>query len=620
MSKTIVHYLSSLPGVGKTKMAVQKMRRHLQGTDGIIFYVAPTINLLDEVQGNIVRDLPREQTRKVRMVVSMEDDTLPVNLKISKMLRGFRKNGVTTKLEGGSVVLMTHEGFLKLHDDLPRKDEITVIFDEARKFTAKLKPIKLKNDNERSTFAALVQENSTELLDKDGDSTGFMRFSLQEWPRNLKQMTETSYSRRQYASLRDVVESATNSRTDLYVRESSHENYHFYEVVIPSRVFKGFRTVILMAAFLEDSQMWHLLKNTADVIMLPLHKLEGWESAQTRFVDADHKIMTRFSKLCIFPLTVQESPLSMTRMRRALMVPSKKLNLIREKLEELGINDTKTLIAHKRNASMTEPTTEEAQALELCEANRVKFNAFAWYLKAAEKFIDTLKEEGKVEGDVLLVVNERNARHATNVHPEWTRISSVSHGLNKYSASNTIVFAAAINPEPDLAVLYRALLRGYDFSLDHLADSCVQSVTRMCVRDTNSEVVAYVILPDSAMANLLRHKMLDRPIISMRAADRFQRVALSTLNTNRKRAMRAETNGQRKSRLKNANASYQNNWLSKNEHNKRLSQLRVARSKLKKKIEDSSGRQRSSLEGKLADLQFEIDQTVNMRNAAKESS
>lgn len=616
MSKTDIHYLSSLPGVGKTKLAVKMMRKHLRGDDGVIFYVAPTIDLLVEVRGNIEKGLDKALKKKVRLVVG-NDSGRSVQLRVSKLMSGHKSEEERVRrIPGGGILLMTHEGFLTLEDELPRKDETTVIFDEARKFTAKMKPIKLASDKERRMFARLVEENSTPLLDRMDRETGFQKFSLDEWPRNLKQMTESSASRKKYAELYEVVESATNFRTDLYVRASSaNSNYHFYEVIIPSRVFDGFKNVILMAAFLEDSQMWHLLQNSSQIRLRPLHRLEGWEHCQFMFNEANRKILERFAKVCIFPLTRQTTPLSMTRMNNAILVPTNRKDEIKLHLEGLGIESTRDLIDQAKRMSERDPTKAEKSALKYLKQFGAKFDSFVWYLKAANKFIESLKEDGKVEDRVLVVVNDRNAKYTDTKYPDWLRISSVSHGLNKFMSSNTIVFAAALNPEPDLAILYRALLPGYDFTKDHLADSCVQSVTRLCVRDTDSEVVAYVILPDSAMAELLRQKMLDEPSIVNRAAHDLNMTALSTLNVRRTRVLLSEE--ERQIRRKKSNEKKSVKWRAE-DHNKKLASLRASRSRFKRLLDAAHPDKAKSFKRKLLEVQERIDNLVSKRNAAKE--
>ena len=586
MAKTLIHYLSTLPGSGKTRLSNRRLRDHIRGGRGIMFYVAPTVDLLKEVRLALEKKLTEPQQKKIRFVVASR--SMSIQRKVSGLLLGgTTEEGKFRKAAPGSVFLMTHEGFLRLPDNLPHKAEIDVVFDEARKFTAELQPVRLANAKEFSLFNDLLDNNSVDLLDRDGAATGFRRLRLDEWPKHLKSMTETVESRKNYSNLHSAVEAAMNSRTDLYVKmERSQKNFKFYEVVMPSRIFEGFKSVLLMAAFLEDSQMWHLLKSSKNIHLVSLLDMPENMALAAHFNERTIKIRKRFSYVGIFPLTEQVKPLSMTRLESAFMVPAALHSVIKASLEDLGMSSTLRLGELLERIETTEPTDAETKAVELLRSVKTHHNPFAWYMRAASKFLKGLRNEGKISGEILCVVNKKNHDYVSDHYPEWTRISSVSNGLNKYSDSNTLVFAAALNPNPKIAALYSSLLVDYNYALDHLADSCVQAVTRLCVRDTKSETVAYVVLPDTAMADLLRAKMLNRPIISMRAIDVLgSMVALSSLNPTRKRKLTTESVTERKSR-RAASEKQRSKDRVKDPVAKQLASLRALRSYYSRKIRD----------------------------------
>lgn len=548
--KQIIHYLSSLPGVGKTRWATRLMRHHLKKGRGLIFYVAPTIDLLEEVRSILREGLDREHRKKIVFAVSSFQ--VSVREKVSEVLRDKIESGSDFSLADGSIVLMTHEGFLRLPQNLPRKDETLVIFDEARKLTAQLNPIHLANERERKMFRDLVAKNSSVVYGPSGEETPFRHFILSEWPKEIKEISHSSRSREHYASLREVISSAMNLRTDLYVRMKERKHWsdasdkwiNFYEVTVPSRVFEGFREVILMAAFLEDSQMWHFLAASRRVRLVPLSEHPRYGRTLKSFHERMHRILERFSRVCLFPLSNQSTPLSMTRLVNGIMVPEKDYLEVKSALEEFGLQKTAVVkeVLMDRAARPPKPGTPERRALRVLRDAGAVGDPFSWYMRSAKKFIEVLKEEGKVEGKTLVVVNDRNIQKLERKHPSLKRISTVSNGLNKYKKSNTLIFAAAINPDPKVAALYRTILKDYDYVKDHLADSCVQSVTRLCVRDTQSDVVAYVILPDTAMAEILREKMLRIPPISSRALfTGTPCVALTTFNLERKRKPKTDT-------------------------------------------------------------------------------
>jgi superfamily II DNA or RNA helicase len=61
-ANAVVNYVSAQPGTGKTKAAVEFMRRHVEAGHsgkrvGYIFYVAPTKELLLQTIGNLEKEL-----------------------------------------------------------------------------------------------------------------------------------------------------------------------------------------------------------------------------------------------------------------------------------------------------------------------------------------------------------------------------------------------------------------------------------------------------------------------------------------------------------------------------------------------------------------------------------
>jgi Type III restriction enzyme, res subunit len=554
MIRTTIYHLSALPGVGKTFIMVEKMRNHLLNKGkGIIFYVAPTTDLLDQVRGDLeANSSPSmcENIHKVTSSLSRPNNKLSnISITLRCMLLGnpLPSGTKVPRLKSGSIVLLTHAGFLTLPESLPRKTEITVIFDETRKFTEELPSVYISNEKEKTLLTSLVTSKGETIKTDEGEDTDFKKLTLKEWPKNLKAMTETSNSRKQYSVLWGIVKAAMNPRIELYIKIENEDKkdkktkYCFYAVTQPSKIFLGYENVILIAAFLKDSQMWHLLKKEekekTDIRLLSLWKHPDYTYLKKTFTEKTRDMRDRFYKICLFPLNEQNTPLSMTRLDTGIMVPRDRVKEIKRKLEKLKCNSTGKLLDLLSRKGSVSATSYEKKALKLLKKNISIPDPFSWYVREANRFVDVLRSERKIEGDVLAVVNDKNIKTLSKKYPKLHRIPTANNGINSFQQNNTLVFMAALNPKPALTNLYSAILPKYNFTLDHLAESCAQAVTRLNIRDITSDMVTYVILPDTAMAELLRLKLLKRPLVSNRALAKITTVALTTLNPARKKPL-----------------------------------------------------------------------------------
>lgn len=611
------YYLSSLPGVGKTKIAVEYMRKHLREGSGYIIYVAPTLLLLQETKWFLTKDLSDELASKVRLVVA-DSTHATVSDRIANLLTGstgFMKGRKLKPLQKGSVILMTHQGFMSLSAATPDKDKIQVIFDEARKFTAELQPIELKSKTEAKLLANLIRDNSSPLLDASGEPTGFLRFSLDRPPAALlKKMTDSVSGRSVFSPLREVIDRACNKQTDVYVKTmhtKKNNKTHFYEVVMPSRVFNGYRGVILISAFLEDTQMWHLMQGHVNLKELWHHP--DFTHIKSRVVAHTEKILTRFARLCIVPMSEQNTVVSLTRLTNSVLVPTGMKEEVQAALEKTGIKSLQSFLDVVRSGSLYELTDAEKEAIKILKAARAKKSPLKWYLEHAVRFVRTLKREGKVKGKVLGVMNETH-QHMLAAYPWIKQIPTVSHGLNQFLTSNVLVFMAAINPKPSLIALYRALLPNYDWKRDYLADTVAQSVTRLCVRDVHSDITAYVIVPDSATADLLRAKLMNRPPIVWRGAEvpypdkpkkKFIYTALTSVNPERKIKSKLSSN-------KTTNKTFVKNWLERG-NNRAIQSLRTQRSIYKKRLSEG----KKGADKKLVEIEKKLEVALRERETAE---
>jgi hypothetical protein len=543
MANTKIHYLSVEPGVGKTKWAVLEMARRIEEQeDGLTYYVAPTVSLIDETYHHLVKKVlvenPEKWIRRASSKGSLSHIT--VARQIDLFINGGVYEGVTyNKSKPGTVILMTHEAFINLPANF-KKDNVSVIFDEARKFMAKMRPVHLTNPKENRHFSKILKANSKPLLNAEGKPTAFRRFFLDMSPSKFLALLSSSNGKEQFTNIKTLLEAARNPDVDVYVLNATAKQPNaFYKVIIPSRVFQGFKEVILMAAYLEDSQMWHFLKGARGFTLINLlhqgpYQAQIIDLLETRIEQIDR----RFAAVTILPLTLQNRLLSMTRLGTGIMVPEAKMLSLKVKLESLKVTKTKRLISLLDPSHGTVVTPPEQEALDLLHKYKVTTGPFAWYCNMAALVIAQLKKQGKLVGKPLAACNNDFKDILDNDYPVFHRISTNSHGQNKYMRSNTLFFTAAINPSNSDAALYKALLPDYNYANDYVADACVQCVTRLSVRDVNCKDKVYVILPDMALSKLLLAKLKDRPSLNPYVATRLGMTSFSRLSTTVERKAR----------------------------------------------------------------------------------
>ncbi|MDN3120642.1 DEAD/DEAH box helicase, partial [Enterococcus faecalis] len=120
-----VNYVSGVPGLGKTRAAIDFMRRHIEGglagkDVGYLFYVAPTVDLLNQTIKNLKALLDPALHVMIRAEYSIEGEQYnkklgTVDTRIRAVLNDNRVGGkgVLPFCEG-SILFMTHSSFIKL--------------------------------------------------------------------------------------------------------------------------------------------------------------------------------------------------------------------------------------------------------------------------------------------------------------------------------------------------------------------------------------------------------------------------------------------------------------------------------------------------------------------------
>lgn len=517
MAKPIINYISGIPGLGKTEWAINKIKACLSNKDEIVLYVAPTKQLLNEVYKRLKHDCDKDELKSVHPLYGANLPFGGVSETIEHFLTGTAdKHGVKhKKARRGDVLLMTHQGFISL-PVFPRSEELTVIFDESRKCVSEAIPIKFKSLEEQKhlekciTIQTAVADTSYSLVTSE----------LGSWKKFKNGISKKGFlfSTKEMLRFDKFFQATRNPRIEVYMhfqrKSENNSSLSSFEVIVPSRVFEGFKSVTLLSAFFEDSQMYHLLKQRQANRKLKLvnvtDQVPDWKNRH-------FQLMNRYRQVTLVPITAQETALSISNQTN-IMVDSEHIDLV-DKLRDLGItkiSEMQRLRPILMKSQRYDLTGKYGKAFDLITKNKEHFaiNPIGWQIKESLGVIEKWCFANKTEASnkPLLVLNKKIIDSVPDKYlKKFDLISTHVYGLNTYIDRNIIVFLAAVNPRTTLINLYKIILPEYEFERDHVADVCVQCVCRLSVRNVKAKEGVLVILPDKKIMALLSSRMGEHP-------------------------------------------------------------------------------------------------------------
>jgi hypothetical protein len=517
--------------------------------DFISLYVAPTNELLEQTQADIIKELHRKYKLKIPKshlpILTAKHLAVGKYRRVEDAIRATLRGCPDYKALGkGGVLFLTHEGFTKI-SSFPRKEEINVYFDEARQFVLDFGGnISFSELNNPEYVRELIKNNSTVVyrnrlhevsgkIVKSKKESEFRLFSLT--PEAVKalaksiQHSSTATSMRQYSVIQEILRKASNDRLDMYVKVSD-KSYTFHEVVTPARVFRGFNYVLLAAAYLTDSQMYHLLDSDASVELVSLREVDPELDLYTDKVE--RAVNANFRKARIYPLTANINKISSYSYNRGILVPGRLLEKLTAFMQENGVSHE--LLSNLR---------EKLQRAGWCEGDPVPTDGLANFSELETKLVRVFNKNKIVFKDLidfylktafsmlgrsttLVVINERKDHKDQLENFKRDHLVDIvdlklkSHGSNKHLDKHQIVYLPAINPTPSLASLLTDLIPAYDPDRDFAADAAIQAVTRTSLRvasnrgtelskskDNIAALPVKIFVTDLGIANLLLEKM-----------------------------------------------------------------------------------------------------------------
>jgi hypothetical protein len=576
MKTKLIEQLNATPAAGKTREARRLMEKHINDkkATNLIVYAAPTRVLLEEVLSAL--EASTSVTEKIEdMVVYLRGKHVVKQYayamrmidrqEAAKFLTPLELETLESKLY--KVVLCTHECITRAPNVVTERASKTfVIFDEARqcvledlevKVTAEeLASIKgnfqLRKQNteveEEVLMGGVPHRSTLYSVDADGfPSTqklmaAFSAVTFEELPKVARQ-------------LHRMKKVCTGGRADILIevlepKDSKKHMAHIVGVARPSSIFEGYGRVLVMSAYFEHSQMYHLLKNAHVGHQRGGSMFELVEyRASSNFKEASRKITANSLKnIRIGSLLAGDKAKTLTAsmLSSGLIIPIKLSDILQAasasgkklpKKDEIQsaafLNTVVRGIGKEGNAMLHEsgnpPLLELRRiAYRVLKRNRVSralcfVNAFGGGSTGSKYSVGGVKNKRLKVADFLhnlpgslsndAYKTERSffthsmlqhlgetamdsAPEAVTVNEGYFRTPASTSvlGLNSYAGYHAFVHLAALNPKPWVARVLQRIMPGYEPSIDYAISNIIQTMYRTSLRVADSKVPVYCLV------------------------------------------------------------------------------------------------------------------------------
>lgn len=561
--KTVIHYASVLPGTGKTEWALALMVKRLTARTHITIYAAPTLALLEEVYEKLCGLAGPDLSPRIRFVSATNESEDKVSVQIRHILNGGAAEiGTYVACRPGTVILCTHAAFLSLDHTfdskglpmLPRRSEVSVIFDEVHKCAASLVKFNLKATAAQGFFKNNIQYLETaEVVPQTNfpADSNFYKVAIQKLDTSKASilMASSKEDRSSKDALSKFVQRYASSSNELYISAQTNgkkANIILHVLNVPFTLFYGWQQVVLLSAFLETSQMFHLLKE----------KHWGAGNDYVQLINISHKVVDavrvrqvekRYRAATITYLSPDTS-LSMNHLKHAIMIDSYGS---KHSFDYDAFNDAykasmpvRKFISPQLMVARVLPDLERAKRqkakgvapgftpneLTLIRAKLLltlpglsRLTPLQWYAKQAEALSAAWYTQlNKKPRPLPITCNKGGVAGAPEFVKQlkellpsksWVPMPFKSHGLNTFIEDDTIAFLATLNPKPETKRLLEQLCPNYNSSLDNTLDQCVQSVSRCSIRNVYSKSRPLIIVSDQVLALKLHEHLRGLPTI-----------------------------------------------------------------------------------------------------------
>lgn len=525
MEKIDIRYVAAPPGTGKTKAAVEFMRRHiikgLKGQDaGYMFYVAPTIELLEQTLQYLSNTLKTKKAKDCLFleVTSKRKDLPPVKQRILNLLSGTKASNLHPRPFGnGCILFLTHPAFVELGKH-PIFERTTVLFDEARKWTEMSKKMKMPPDVEE-LFLQLFY--TTPVRDKKRIAMVHPKVI----PGNkLAQFVRTKDQGKAFPYFEELHKNLTSDQVRMKVyrmMRGTSMGKTMVQITLPSNPFKGFKRVYILSADFVNSQMYHLLAKEGN---RPKKVTEEFMNKYLKggYYQALETIRKRHDHLIIAPLLDTNRMPSISMLHEGMVIPKDKVDGFLTVIDDLDITseELKDLSVYVQSPERADrPNKLQAKLLKFMEDNGCRFDVLKWQLAASRRIAKQwLKKHPKDGRDArgILMVNKDYEGKFSSVDDvlEYVSVGKVE-GSNVFIKRNLVVFLAGINPTPELKDVLSAEIPEYDPDEDYAIDKAIQCLGRGNIRDHASKEPMLAIVPTSHLAERVYKRMAEQPRIDL---------------------------------------------------------------------------------------------------------
>jgi hypothetical protein len=269
---TDIEYVNAIPGVGKTYTYQQAlMEHHRQHQTTIPVVAVPTDMLAKQVRRDLIKEGVPDH--KIKLVSSRSGDGRVADL-FRDALVGSKKRMVQA-VSAGTILIVTHECIAKAAPDMPGKDRVVLIYDEAREclqpgFTLDM-PERVYQHLLNKKDPSIIQ---TSVARTGKDDTGTALY-LWRWLEDKELPTfdevyamvdKTKTAEAQVRKILSYLDFVYKSSLDVYVTvtriaKKDKAEYKVNIVFSPARMFYGYAKVLILSAYFENAQMYHFLKN-----------------------------------------------------------------------------------------------------------------------------------------------------------------------------------------------------------------------------------------------------------------------------------------------------------------------------------------------------------------------
>lgn len=564
-----IDYLSSLPGGGKTTWAIQQIAHRIRNNLGVTIYTGPTHKLLEEIRLKIQAELPPELHHRI---IKLDDGlrnsfgltTLKGTARI--LMKAVRRpvsvNGVTIhQLEPGTVIMMAHQTFLRLdsgyNDDgrslLPNRKRVHVIFDEAQKCA--LNPSQMSLSPELvailSKFLPLDKLHEAEVpIEIESKLTKReLDKALQMYTRDNKLTDSVS---RMFNSMKMVMEHVYGQSVRVLGMarlNPKSATLQLHAVLDPARVFYGWKSVTIMAARLENSQMYHMLRLSTynqltgeddDMFERRIQDIECPIELREKMVPEiavqERALKRTWSNAFITWASGGQSKLSMELLDNGVVIkpePGESFDLWLAGLKKINAESGARLQSGILKSIVRQISGIPGHGRLMIDNNELvnyirtlpdplPYTPIQYLLKRS---VDINRAWNKAQGNyeptpLLATINvgdgkfEKDVQAMNYTEDDIILVPFMSQGSNEYIEHHVFAFLASVNPHPGSRTAMETLCPDYNSDLDHLVDQAVQSLTRSSIRVPEVDAFRLMILPDEESARTVwKHGFLGYPAL-----------------------------------------------------------------------------------------------------------